>query len=81
MRIVNQVVIIEHPDDWGHEMLAGVVADPIAARTDEHGVVRVRCRTNATTGDARVVVESRLFWMPEAMRYGIEFEDDDEQFF
>lgn len=76
MRIVNEVVIIEHPDDWKHEILAGAVADPVAARTDTPGVVRVRCRTDNTLPDGRIVVESRLFWMPEAMRYGIEFEDE-----
>ena len=70
------VVIIEHPDDWKHEMLAEAVADPIAARTDTHGVVRVRCRTRDTLPDARIVVESRLFWLPETMRYAIEFEDE-----
>jgi hypothetical protein len=77
MRIDKEIIIIEHPDDWKHEMLAGAVADPIAEPTDEHGVVRVRCRTNLTLPDARIVVECRLFWLPESMRYGIEFEEDE----
>lgn len=71
------VVIIEHPDDWKLEVLAGAVADPIAEPTDERGVVRVRCRTNLTLPDARIVVQSHLFWLPETMRYGIEFEEDE----
>jgi hypothetical protein len=75
MRVENDVVIIEHPDDWKDEMLAGAVADPIAARTNEHGVVRVRCRTNNTIANARIVVESHLIWLPETIRFGIEFED------
>jgi len=58
MRIVNDVIIIEHPDDWTHEMLAGAIADPVAERTAERGVVRVRCRINDTLPDARIVVEA-----------------------